>query len=149
MKREFLQSLTVGEYALPKEVVDAIMAENGKDIQLAKQAGKDWEEKYHKTLEDHEKEIKSLHLQNALQTAITRAGGRNLTAISALLDLESIQQQEDYSASLADAVEKLKQENSYLFYQTTVPYARGTGTAMPDNQPVSLADALRQRNETR
>ena len=36
MKREFLQNLKVGEEALPKEVIDAIMAENGRDIEKAK-----------------------------------------------------------------------------------------------------------------
>lgn len=36
MKREFLQNLKVGEEALPKEVIDAIMQENGRDIQKAK-----------------------------------------------------------------------------------------------------------------
>ena len=30
MKREFLQGIRIGEEALPKEVIDAIMAENGK-----------------------------------------------------------------------------------------------------------------------
>ena len=38
MKREFLQNLKVGEEALPKEVIDAIMQENGRDIQAAKDA---------------------------------------------------------------------------------------------------------------
>lgn len=38
MKREFLQNLKVGEEALPKEVIDAIMAENGRDITAAKEA---------------------------------------------------------------------------------------------------------------
>ena len=38
MKREFLQNLKVGEESLPKEVIDAIMAENGRDIQAAKDA---------------------------------------------------------------------------------------------------------------
>lgn len=33
MKREFLQNLKVGDQALPKEVIDAIMAENGRDIE--------------------------------------------------------------------------------------------------------------------
>ena len=37
MKREFLQSIRIGEEGLPKEVIDAIMAENGKDIQAAKE----------------------------------------------------------------------------------------------------------------
>ena len=32
MKREFLQSLTMGDAPMPKEMVDAIMAEHGKDI---------------------------------------------------------------------------------------------------------------------
>ena len=36
MKREFLQNLKVGEEALPKEVIDAIMDENGRDIEKAK-----------------------------------------------------------------------------------------------------------------
>lgn len=148
MKREFLQSLKVGEEALPKEVIDAIMAENGKDIQSAKQAGQDWEEKYNRAVEDHTRQVKALHLQNALQTAVTKAGGRNLKAISALLDLESLEKEEALPAALDQALEQCKQEHSYLFYQTAMPYARGTGTAMPDSAPTSLADALRRRNET-
>ena len=36
MKREFLQNLKVGEQSLSKEVIDAIMEENGKDINAAK-----------------------------------------------------------------------------------------------------------------
>ena len=38
MKREFLQNLKVGEETLPKEVIDAIMEENGRDIEAAKTA---------------------------------------------------------------------------------------------------------------
>lgn len=38
MKREFLQNLKVGEETLPKEVIDAIMDENGRDIEAAKTA---------------------------------------------------------------------------------------------------------------
>lgn len=38
MKREFLQNLKVGEEALPKEVIDAIMEENGRDVTAAKVA---------------------------------------------------------------------------------------------------------------
>lgn len=147
MKREFLQSLTVGDMALPKEVIDTIMAENGRDIELAKQAGSQWEEKYNQAVEDHEKQVKALHLQHAVQTAVTKAGGRNLKAISALLDLESLESEEDLCTALDTAVDAIKQENGYLFHQTAVPYARGTGTSMPDRAPVSLADALRQRNE--
>ena len=38
MKREFLQNFRVGEQPLSKEIIDAIMEENGKDINAAKAA---------------------------------------------------------------------------------------------------------------
>lgn len=149
MKREFLQSIKVGEVPLPKEVIDAIMAENGKDIETAKQSGLDWEEKYNCAVESHEKALQDIKLQNALQCATAKAGGRNVKAIAALLDMESIAKSDDLPAALDSALENLKQENGYLFSQTAPLYARGTGSFMPDTQPVSLADALRQRNQTR
>lgn len=36
MKREFLQNFKVGDQPLPKEIIDAIMEENGRDIEHAK-----------------------------------------------------------------------------------------------------------------
>ena len=38
MHREFLKNLKVGDQPLPKEVIDMIMAENGRDIEAAKKA---------------------------------------------------------------------------------------------------------------
>ena len=43
MKREFLQNFKVGDQPLPKEVVDAIMDENGRDIEAAKKPFADYE----------------------------------------------------------------------------------------------------------
>lgn len=43
MKREFLQNLKVGDQALPKEIIDTIMDENGKDIEAAKKPFADYE----------------------------------------------------------------------------------------------------------
>ena len=43
MKREFLQNFKVGEQPLSKEIIDAIMAENGKDIEAAKAPFADYE----------------------------------------------------------------------------------------------------------
>ena len=52
MKRDFLHGLQVGDGYLPQEVIDAIMAENGKDIELAKGAASTWEEKYNQAVSD-------------------------------------------------------------------------------------------------
>lgn len=43
MKPEFLQNFKVGDAPLPKEVVDAILAENGHDIEEAKKPFADYE----------------------------------------------------------------------------------------------------------
>lgn len=43
MKREFLQNFKVGDQTLPKEIIDAIMDENGRDIENAKKPFADYE----------------------------------------------------------------------------------------------------------
>lgn len=151
MKREFLQSFQVGEAPLPKEIVDAIMAENGKDIQAARQASAQWEEKYNQAVEDHGRELSALRLQSALEHAVLKAGGRNTKAIAALLDLQTLEKSQDLTASLEEAVGVLKQENGYLFEEKQIPppYARGTGAreTAPITKPATLAGALREKYE--
>ncbi len=43
MKREFLQNFKVGDQPLPKEIVDAIMEENDRDIEAAKKPFEDYD----------------------------------------------------------------------------------------------------------
>lgn len=43
MKREFLQNFKIGDTPLPKEIIDAIMAENGNDIEAAKKPFADYD----------------------------------------------------------------------------------------------------------
>ena len=57
MKREFLQNFKVGDQPLPKEVIDAIMAENGRDIEAAKKSYEDYDH-IKNQLEEAQKTIK-------------------------------------------------------------------------------------------
>lgn len=43
MKRDFLRNFKVGDQELSKEIIDAIMAENGRDIEAAKAPYADYE----------------------------------------------------------------------------------------------------------
>ena len=150
MKREFLQNLKVGDLALTKEVIDAIMAENGRDIEAAKQAGSTWEEKYNQAVAAHREQLQQLQFDTMLETAVRQAGGRNTKAIAALLDMDAIRQEEDLSGALKTALETVKKENDYLFTTQTPPlFARGTGTQTGDNHTKSttLAGALREKYE--
>ena len=173
MKREFLQGLEVEGNPLPKEIVDAIMAENGRDIesikakfsdyeelkqQLAQAQGaeealaaaKQWEEKYNQTVDTHRREMSDLIFSHNLENAILIAKGRNPKAITALLDVESLKSSENQQEALAQALDALKLECAYLFREETPPpYARGTGAAVPEEpkSPATLAGALLEKFE--
>ena len=152
MKREFLQGLQVGDMPLPKEVIDAIMAENGRDIEAVKARYADaenvagaWEEKYNQALADHRQQLQDVVFGHNLEKAILAA-----KAITALLDVDALKASENQQTALEEALQTLKQECSYLFQtETPPPYARGTGAAAPQENkgPATLAGALLEKFE--
>ena len=99
-------------------------------------------------LKAHSAAMAEQTLQHQVAIAIGQAGGRNHTAISALLDMETLAVAEDTAAAVTAAVAQLKAENGYLFESATPPpYAKQTGCAAPggDSEPATLAGALRAR----
>ena len=123
MELEFLQGLKNGEEGLSQEVMDAI-------------------------LQQHTAELAAVRLEGALDSAVARAGGRNVKAIAALLDMEGLKASQDLQADLETALQGLKKEHGYLFEgHRAPPYAPGTGTgAEPGPElPMTLAGALRQK----
>ena len=157
MKREFLQGLQVGDMPLTKEIIDAIMAENGRDIEAVKAryaeaenvAGA-WEEKYNQALTDHRQQMQDVIFGHNLEKAIIAANGRNAKAITALLDVDALKSSENQQTALEEALQNLKQECSYLFQsETPPPYARGTGAMAPEvhKSPATLAGALLEKFE--
>lgn len=163
MKREFLQNFKVGDQPLPKEVIDAIMEENGKDIENARKPFSDYEEvkSQHQAAQEELKAFEGVdvnglqqkisELQNKLtaqdtewqakldgmafdgriKDAIVAAKGRNVKAITALLDVDSLKASKNQDEDIKAALEALKKECAYLFETDDVPplYAAGTGLA--------------------
>lgn len=72
-----------------------------------------------KTLADKETEhasmIADMEFNSDLQDAIRTSGAKNSKAVSALLDLNSLKASKNRSKDIADALEKIKSENDYLF----------------------------------
>ena len=173
MKREFLLEFRVGDLPLPKEVIDAIMAENGRDIQKVKanfanyedlkaelskrqqdqsfeEAAKAWEEKYNQAVESHKQELARMTFEKVLGEGIAKAKGRNAKAITALLDLEALKESENQADAIEAALEDLKRDSRYLFEgDVPPPYARGTGAyhGPQEKHPTTLAGALREKFE--
>ena len=174
MKRELLQNLKVGDTPLSKEVIDAIMEENGRDINGAKVAavkpyadyedlkqqldllkqqttaeGKtavQWKQEFDAATREHEKNLRLMGFQHMLDTKIASLGGRNPKAICALLETDTLLQSEDPQQAMETALQKLKQTDGYLFGNPP-PYARGTGNRTPHTAPTDLAGALREKFE--
>lgn len=177
MKREFLLGFRVGEQSLPKEVIDAIMAENGRDIQKVKsnfadyeevkaelsllqqaaeensghaEAAAAWEEKYNRAVEDHKQQLAQMAFEKALGEGIAKARGRNARAITALLDVDALKASENQAQAIEAALEDLKKNSRYLFDgEVPPPYARGTGAfgGQQETHPTTLAGALRVKFE--
>lgn len=158
MKREFLQNFKVGDQPLSKEVIDAIMEENGRDIESAKKPYADYDTM--KTqLEEAQKTIKSLQDQDIegvrksakeweekynqaiaqqeeaafngkIKDAITGMKGKSEKAIRALLDTEALKSSKNQDADIKTALETVKKENAYLFDDEGAPppYSGGSGS---------------------
>ena len=101
-------------------------------------------------LQRHNEELQSLRCRHALSLAVRAAGGRNETAIRALINEADIAGAENMEAAAASAVEGLKRQHSYLF-QLPVVTSPGTGTApvggcsMDDLSRMSMAEYRRYR----
>lgn len=72
MKREFLQNFKVGDQPLPKETIDAIMAENGRDIESAKAPFADYDT-MKSQLTEAQKAIKGFQDQGADIEAVRKS----------------------------------------------------------------------------
>ena len=174
MKAEFLQNFKVGDALLPKEVIDAILAENDRDVEAAKKPFADYESikeqltaakeglkafegvdvkdlqgqvaKLTKDLTDkeaeHQAKLAELEFDGALKDAITAARGRNVKAVRAMLDVDTLRASKNREADIKAALEGLKKDSGYLFEsdETPPPYAAGTGTG---GRPDASLDALR------
>ena len=173
MKREFLLEFKVNEQPLPKEMIDAIMAENGRDIQKVKanfadyedikaelsrlqqdqsfeETAKAWEEKYNRAVADHKAQIARMAFEKALGEEIVKAKGRNAKAICALLDMDALKESENQHDAIEAALAALKKDSRYLFEgDVPPPYARGTGAwnGPQETRPTTLAGALREKFE--
>lgn len=84
---------------------------------------------HQKVIDAYESRIRTITVDAAVKQAVTAAGGRNLTAIRALMDESAFG--EDIEAGAKAAVAAIRRENPYLFGGMAVT-APGTGapTAM-------------------
>lgn len=162
MKREFLANslanLKIGD-ALTKEIIDAIMEENGKDIENAKadfanvQAQLNTAQAALKKFEgisvdelkgeitklqselkskddEYKKQIADRDFEDILKSQIAEMKGRNAKAVRALLDIDALRKSKNQKDDIKSALEAVKQENDYLFTTEKTAPPYSSGTGV-------------------
>lgn len=99
------------------------------DIEGARKSAREWEEKYNQAIADHKQQMADMAFDQSLNTAIAGFKGKNVKAITALLDVETLKKSSNQNADIKAALEVLKKDNDYLFEEAAKapPYATGTG----------------------
>ena len=110
MKREFLQNFKVGDQPLPKEVIDAIMEENGRDIEAAKKPFADYDsiKAQLQTAKDGLKAFEGVDVKN-LQSQIQKLQG-DLDAKDKAHQTELAEM--TFNGTLRDAITAAKGKNA-------------------------------------
>lgn len=85
------------------------------DIEAIKQAAEDYKTKYEKATQEAEEKLNKIKFDYALEKALTGAKARNIKAVKALLDLENLKLADDKILGLDEQLEKIKEENDFLF----------------------------------
>jgi len=97
------------------------------DIESIKAAADDYKTKYETAKTEAEKEIESLKFEHSLESALSKAGAKNVKAAKALLNIESLRDSKNIDVDIETAITTLKESDDYLFRESD---PQGTGGSM-------------------
>lgn len=120
----------------------------GMDIDGVKKAAEEWKQKSEQAERDAAQRIADMEFDNDLKDAIKAAKGKNVKAISALLDIPTLKQSKNRAEDLKTAIENVQKKETYLFGedQTPPPYAPGAGSQnMGNGSEETFHDAIYNR----
>lgn len=117
MKTEFLKSLGIED----REVINKIMAENGKDINNARTSAGDFSEERQRLSEEYTNQLQEVRKEYAVKMALHQAGARDLTSVLAHINMDVIRIDDNERLSGLDEQIDLLTKNestSFLFQDT-------------------------------
>jgi len=86
------------------------------DVDGIKAAADEWKSKAEQAKEEADRAISTMRFESALEKSLSAAKPKNMKAVRALLELDSLQMSEDGSIEgLDDQLEAIKSENEFLF----------------------------------
>lgn len=85
---------------------------------------------------EYQQKIAEMEFDGLLSGVVSSAKGRNVKAIKAMLDMDTLKASKNQEADIKAALDSLQKEHGYLFeaVQPPPPFAAGTGTAPASNK---------------
>jgi hypothetical protein len=107
------------EFASTKEQLKTANSEiesyKSMDIEAIKASAESYKTKFEEAQSNAQKEIEALKFEHSLESALTKAGAKNVKAVKALLDIESLRNSKNIDSDLESAITTLKESENYLF----------------------------------
>ena len=114
----------------------------GMDIDGIKKAADDWKLKAEQAQKDAEAKITAMQFDHALDGALSGAKAKNAKAVKALLDMEGLKMNNGEIVGLNEQLEKVKEENGYLFDDDTAEQKPKFAGTTPGASTPALADGF-------
>jgi len=98
-----------------KTANETIESYKSMDIDSIKQSAEEYKTKFEEAQKQAKADMEKLQFDHALENALTGSKAKNVKAVQALLDLEGLKFNDGDIVGLKDQLEKIKEENDYLF----------------------------------
>lgn len=88
---------------------------------------------------EYQNKIADMEFNSVLEGAITKSGARNIKAVKALLDLDTLKTSKNQADDISKALDEIKSENDYMF-TSNEPFKNpvgDTGKGSPQPSPLS------------
>lgn len=85
------------------------------DVEGIKKAAEDYKIKFEDAEKKAKEDLEKIQFEHKLESALSGAKAKNIKAVKALLDTEGLKLNKDEIVGLNEQLEKLKEENDYLF----------------------------------
>lgn len=97
------------------------------DIESIKQSADDYKEKFETAEQKAKEDIEALKFEHSLESALNKAGTKNVKAAKALLDIDDLKKSKNVDSDIEAAITNLKESDGYLFGESD---PQGTGGSL-------------------
>lgn len=91
------------------------------DIESIKQAAEEYKEKFEQAEIDAQEKLEALQFEHNLERQIVAAKAKNVKAVKALLDIDTLRKSKNQSEDIKAAIKAVQKDNDYLFGESGKP----------------------------